>query len=79
MAEGAPPSLRPISMVCSGEDDTISVEAIVPFSQKPGVGLGKRFDKVRRDKRGLANSFRRNVSSQAVEVHTESEYVVPSF
>src|SRR5580704_17229007 len=72
-------NLRPTSIVCSGEEDTISVDDIVPLNQKPGIGLRKRLDKIRRHERGLANSFRRNVASQTVEIDTESEHVFPIF
>src|SRR6201981_162928 len=70
---------RPTSIVCSGEEDTISVDDIVPLNQKPGIGFRKRLDKIRRQKRGLANSFGGNVASQTVEIDTESEHLFPVF
>src|SRR5437879_5806359 len=72
-------SWRPISMVSSGEEETTSVDGIVPLSQEPGIRLRERIDKIGGHQGSLADSLRGHVAGETMQVHAEAEYALPVF
>src|SRR5207245_10356693 len=72
-------SCRPMAMVSSGEEETTSVDDIVPLSQKPGICLRERFDNIGSHQRSLAEPLRCHIAGETMQVYAKPAYTFPVF